>query len=81
MNNLKKYQSVFVDIFNVPLEVLNDNFTFAKTENWDSITHMGLIADLETVFDVMLDTEEILNFGSYENGKKILQSKGVDFNA
>lgn len=25
MNNLKKYQSVFVDIFNVPLEVLNDN--------------------------------------------------------
>lgn len=80
MNNLKKYQSVFVDIFNVPLEVLNDNFTFANTENWDSITHMGLIADLETVFDVMLDTEEILNFGSYENGKKILQSKGVDFN-
>lgn len=81
MNNLKKYQSVFVDIFNVPLEVLNDNFTFANTENWDSITHMCLIADLETVFDVMLDTEEILNFGSYENGKKILQSKGVDFNA
>lgn len=81
MNNLKKYQSVFVDIFNVPLEVLNDNFTFANTENWDSITHMSLIADLETVFDVMLDTEEILNFGSYENGKKILQSKGVDFNA
>ena len=81
MNNLKKYQSVFVDIFNVPLEVLNDNFTFANTENWDCITHMGLIADLETVFDVMLDTEEILNFGSYENGKKILQSKGVDFNA
>ena len=41
MNNLKKYQSVFVDIFNVPLEVLNDNITFANTENWDSITHMG----------------------------------------
>lgn len=81
MNNLKKYQSVFVDIFNVPLEVLNDNLLLSNTENWDSITHMGLIADLETVFDVMLDTEEILNFGSYENGKKILQSKGVDFNA
>jgi acyl carrier protein len=75
MNNLKKYQSVFVDIFNVPLEVLNDNFTFANTENWDSITHMGLIADLETVFDVMLDTEEILNFGSYENGKKYCNLK------
>ena len=43
MNNLKKYQSVFVDIFNVPLEVLNDNFTFANTENWDSITHICLL--------------------------------------
>ena len=27
----------------------------------------------------MFDTEEILNFGSYENGKRILKSKGVDF--
>ena len=79
MNNLKRYQSVFMDIFDVPAEVLNDDFAFVNTENWDSITHMGLIADLETAFDVMFDTEEILNFGSYENGKRILKSKGVDF--
>ena len=75
MNNLKKYQSVFVDIFNVPLEVLNDNFTFANTENWDSITHMGLIADLETVFDVMLDTEEILILVLMKMGKKYCNLK------
>lgn len=37
MNNLKKYQSVFMDIFDVPAEVLNDDFAFVNTENWDRL--------------------------------------------
>lgn len=81
MNNLKKYNNVFINIFNITEDKLNNKFTFADTEIWDSITHMSLVADLEDTFDVMFETEEILNFGSYENGIKILKAKGVDFNA
>ena len=33
---------------------------------------MGLIASLEEAFDIMMDTDDIIDFGSYEKGKEIL---------
>ena len=40
---------------------------------------MTLITKLEETFGLMFDTEDILNYGSYLNGKKILEKYGVDF--
>ena len=81
MDNLTKYKQIFISTFNVDESVLGENFTFSDTEEWDSITHMSLIAELEDSFDIMFDTNEILNFGSFENGIRILMTKGVDFSA
>ncbi len=77
MDNLEKYQEVFVDIFDVQAERLNDKFTFEEISYWDSITHMSLISRLEDTFDIMFETEEILHFGSYNNGIQLLRNKGV----
>ncbi len=77
MDNLEKYQEVFVDIFDVQAERLNDKFTFEEISCWDSITHMSLISRLEDTFDIMFETEEILHFGSYNNGIQLLRNKGV----
>ena len=42
------------------------------------MAHMELIALLEDTFHIMLDTEDILHYGSYENGKNILKKYGVE---
>lgn len=78
MNNEAKYSEIFVKLFNVNVSELNDDFSFKKIEQWDSLTHMSLISMLEDEFDVFFDTEDILNFGSYTNGMKILNKYGVD---
>lgn len=78
MTYLEKYNQVFMNIFNVGTTVLNDEFSFDKITEWDSIAHMSLIAELEDEFDIMLGTEDILNFGSYENGKLILKKNDID---
>lgn len=78
MENLNKYKEVFIKLFHVKEEMLDDSFTFRDIEAWDSIMHMILIADLEDVFDVMFETEEILHFESYANGIKLLRNKGVE---
>lgn len=78
MSNLEKYQEVFVDIFNVKIDELNDKFTFKENAAWDSITHMSLISRLEDSFNIMFETEEILHFGSYDNGIRLLRGKGVE---
>lgn len=78
MNNFDKYKTIFIELFNVDESELNDGFTFEKIEKWDSLTHLTLIDELEVGFDVMFETEDILNFGGFSNGIEILRKYGVD---
>ncbi|MHA3225970.1 acyl carrier protein [Globicatella sulfidifaciens] len=77
MTNKDKYYEVFSTLFEVDKTELNEEFTFVKREDWDSLIHMSLITELETAFDVLFDTDELLNFGSFFNGIKILEGHGI----
>lgn len=79
MSNLEKYNDVFCRILNVNADCLNEDFTFKAVPQWDSVAHLSLISELEDVFDVFFESEDILHYESYENGKKILARYGVDF--
>lgn len=79
MSNSEKYQNIFMEIFSVDAEDLNSSYNFKDVEKWDSLAHLTLISELEDAFDVMFETEDILHFGGYENGKKILAGYGVEF--
>ncbi len=78
MSNLEKYQDVFVRVLETTPDALNENFTFSNVEQWDSVAHLNLISELEEAFDVLFESEDILHFGSYENGLLILKRYGVD---
>ncbi len=79
MTNLEKYNKIFVDVLGVNEKDLNDSFTFKGVPQWDSVAHLSLISELEDSFDVMFESEDILHYGSYENGKKILEKMGINF--
>ena len=78
MTNLEKYNKTFMEILNVEASELNAGFGFQTVSNWDSIAHMTLVSTFEDMFDIMLDTEDILNFVSYEAGKEILTKYGIE---
>ena len=77
--NLEKYNEIFKSVFGVQDSELNSGFVFGAVESWNSLAHLTLISELEDAFDVLFETEDILHFGGYENGKRILKSYGVDF--
>lgn len=77
MTNLEKYKSIFVKVLKVKEEELNSNFTFANVDKWDSMAHVTLISELEDAFDIMFEPEDMLNYGSFENGIKILEKYNV----
>ena len=79
MANREQYAQIFKDIFGVEDSALNEEFTFKNVENWDSLTHLTLISELEAAFDVMFETDDILHFGGYLNGIEILKRYGVEF--
>ncbi|NLG32147.1 MAG: acyl carrier protein [Syntrophomonadaceae bacterium] len=76
MNNLEKYKSVFIETFDIAQERLN-GLKYQDIDNWDSIGHMSLIAALEDAFDIMMDTDDIIDFSSFEKGKEILSKYDV----
>lgn len=71
MTNLEKYNQAFVEALEISEEQL-PGLEYQGIEQWDSVGHMGLVATLEDAFDIMMDTDDIIDFSSYEKGKEIL---------
>ena len=78
MDNVKKYDQAFVETFSIKKKLLN-NLEYNKIEQWDSIGHMTLIGNLEEVFDISMDMEDIIDFSSYMKGMILLAKYGVKF--
>ena len=80
MTNLEKYNNAFIESFEITEEQL-PGLKYQDIAAWDSVGHMGLIAALEDTFDIMMDTDDIIDFSSYEKGKEILSKPdyGIEF--
>lgn len=79
MTNLEKYLKVFTETFSVTDEEAV-GLEYQGIEDWDSVGHMGLIAAIEDAFDIMMDTDDIIDLSSFEKGKEILTANyGVEF--
>lgn len=71
MSNYDKYLNVFVETFSISAEEA-EHLEYQGISAWDSVGHMGLIAAIEDCFDIMMDTDDIIDFSSFEKGKEIL---------
>ena len=78
MTNLEKYNNVFLENLQIAEDQLV-GLTYQSVELWDSVGHMSLVAALEDEFDIMIDTDDIIDLSSYEKGKEILAKYGVEF--
>ena len=79
MSNKEKYDNAFKDTFEINDDQLNDKLEYQSIDTWDSVGHMSLMAVLEDEFDIMLEMDDIIDFGSYSTGIKTLEKYGVKF--
>lgn len=71
--NQEKYDRAFTETFEIGKEQLA-GLKYQETQAWDSVGHMSLVAALEDAFDIMMDTDDIIDFNSYEKGMEILSA-------
>ena len=71
MESLEKYEKAFTETFEISKEKLV-GLQYQGTDLWDSVGHMSLIANLEDSFDIMMETDDIIDLSSYEKGMEIL---------
>lgn len=56
-----------------------ENLAYGSTQGWDSVAHMGLVAEIENTFDVMLATDDVIDLSSFPKAKEILGKYGIQF--
>ena len=61
MSNLEKYNNAFMECFEISDNQLSE-LKYQDIQAWDSVGHMGLVAALEDAFDIMMDTDDIIDF-------------------
>lgn len=80
MSNLEKYSQAFMESFEVEANALEGNLEYNSIPEWDSIGHMSLIAALEDTFDIAMETDDIIEFSSFNKGKELMEKYGVTIN-
>lgn len=79
MNPSMKLQHAFATALNIDPARVTDDLTYNTIAEWDSVGHMALVAELESVFDVMLDTDDIIDMSSVGKAREILAKYSVVF--
>lgn len=77
MSNEEKYINAFVEVLKIESSQV-EKLNYQDIPAWDSVGHMALVAEIEDVFDIMLETDDIIDFSSYEKGIEILKKYDIE---
>ena len=74
---MMQLEQIFSDALGIELEQVSDALSYQGIPQWDSVAHMGLIAQLEDHYGVLLDTDDIIDMSSVAKARQILAKYGV----
>ena len=79
MKNQEKLVKVFAEALGVNEDIITDDLQYNSIPEWDSVAHMSLVAEIEEAFDIMLDTDDIIDMSSPAKAKEILAKYDIEF--
>jgi acyl carrier protein len=79
MQNLARLQDAFAEGLSIPKDSDFSSLEYRGIEEWDSVAHMLLIGEIENTFDVMLETQDVIDMSSFTKAQEILAKYGVAF--
>ena len=74
----KKYDNAFKTAFEIGESLIGSELKYESIDEWDSIGHMSLIAELEDTFDISMEMDDIIDFSSYNKGIELLKKYNID---
>ncbi len=67
-----KLKKIFAESLDIDESIVIDSLRYAEIPQWDSVAHMALVAAIEIGFDIMIDTEDVIDMSSFEKAKQIV---------
>lgn len=79
MTNTEKLVKAFANALEInPCEVV-DSLSYQGIPEWDSISHMVLITELEDAFGISIDTNDVIDMSSVAMAREILGKYNFQF--
>lgn len=78
-SSMDKLKNAFVNVLGVNPDDDFNSMAYGQTLGWDSVAHMALISEIETTFDIMLSTDDVIGMSSFLKAKEIVARAGVNF--
>ena len=69
----QKLKTIFASSLGIDENLVNDGLRYAEIPQWDSVAHMALVANIENNFDIMIDTDDVIDMSSFEKAKQIVE--------
>lgn len=71
---LEKVNEIFWDVFDDDSIVITDETTASDIEDWDSLTHITLVSEIESTFDFKFKMKDVLGMKNVGEMLDILES-------
>jgi acyl carrier protein len=79
MENNQKLVNSFHEALGLDPSLIVDSLSYQEVTEWDSISHMILISQLEDDFNVSIDTDDVIDMSSFAKAREILIKYGIIF--
>lgn len=79
MDNTQILVDAFADALMIDASAVTDDLKYQSIPNWDSISHMILITNLEAAFNISISTDDVIGMSSVGIAKQILNKYGIQF--
>jgi acyl carrier protein len=79
VDNAEKLRRIFAEALNIKIETVKDELEYNSIPEWDSVAHMSLVAAIDNGFEIMLDTDDVIDMSSFGKAKEILKKYDVEF--
>jgi acyl carrier protein len=79
MENNQKLINSFQEALGIDSTLILDDLAYQSIPEWDSISHMILISQLEEDFNVSIETDDVIDLSSFAKAREILAKYGVNF--
>jgi acyl carrier protein len=79
MTNNEKMVQAFAEALQINTTLVTDELQYNSIREWDSVAHMTLVAGLEEAFEIMLDTDDIIEMSSVAKARRIIGKYNVAF--
>jgi acyl carrier protein len=69
----ERLAAVFAKSLDVDIADVCDELSYQSIPRWDSVGHMALVAAIEEEFDIMIDTDDVIDMSSFGVAKAIVR--------